>query len=161
MKTLLIFSCTTGHRGKGQREELSMLEAALHALALSSPACVCWNRWSIVLESKWCFYIKGPLTRKDSHPHIACRLWLHLHFYELTTISGISGDMTGRSAWDKGLCSVWFHFQKMPKGGKSRNIGSRITVAWSLEDKVVVWSTWVPMAESFLMLDVEHVMTLI
>lgn len=38
MKTLLIFSCTKGHQGRGQREEPLALETVLCALALSSPA---------------------------------------------------------------------------------------------------------------------------
>lgn len=74
MKILLIFSCTKGHQGRGQKEEPSTLEVVLHSLALSYP-----HESAGIDEAQFwrvndIFYIRGPQTRKDSHPNTALKL---------------------------------------------------------------------------------------
>lgn len=80
---------------------------------------------------------RGASDQEGQSPQHCSHTLNAFALYELSKTRGISGDTTGRSAGDQGLHGVWFRLQKMPKVGRSRDTGSRITTAWSSEDEAV------------------------
>lgn len=84
---------------------------------------------------------RGSSDQKEQSPHHCSHTLTAFALYELSKTWGISGDTTGRPAGDQGLRSICFRLQKMPKVGRSRDTGSRITNCrklrgWSCE----LWS---------------------